>query len=138
MPPHWLPPGGKTKTPALVVSFDCETYPTETDQGEVHRLRCWDAVVRDRTGSSPKVPPIDHYAGETAAELAELLGLAAEVTPEVWALAHNLGFDLTVTALPVVLAARGWGLKFVNLGDETCIFCLERDKWKIVLTDSWS
>ncbi len=138
MPPHWLPPGGKTKTPALVVSFDCETVSVATDHGEVHRLRCWDAVVRDRTGTSSKSPPIDCYAGETAAELAELLELAAFQVPECWALAHNIGFDLTVTALPVVLAARGWELKFMNMGDESCTFALENDKHKLVLTDSWS
>jgi len=138
MPPHWLPPGGKTKTPPLVVSFDCETASVETDQGETHRLRCWDAVVRDRTGATSKVPPIDFYQGETAAELAELLELAAETVPECWALAHNLGFDLTVTALPVVLAARGWDLAFMNLGEESSCFSFQRDRHKLVLTDSWS
>ena len=138
MPPHWLPPGGKTRTPPLVVSFDCETYSEVTDKGETHRLRCWDAVVRDRTGGSSKSPPIDFYRGETAAELAELLELAAEQVPECWALAHNLGFDLAVSSLPVVLAARGWKLKFVNLGDESCVFSLEKDRHKLVLTDSWS
>jgi len=106
VPPHWLPPGGKTKTPPLVVSFDCETVSVATDHGEVHRLRCWDAVVRDRTGSSSKTPPIDFYQGETTAELADLLEDCAETVPECWALAHNLGFDLTVTSLPVVLIVR--------------------------------
>lgn len=90
MPAHWLPPGGRTKTPPLVVSFDCETVSVSTDKGEVHRLRCWDAAVRDRTGGGAKVPPVDFYAGETAAELAELLELAAEQVPECWALAHNI------------------------------------------------
>ena len=84
MLPHWLPPGGKTKTPPLVVSFDCETVSVETDKGEVHRLRCWDAAVRDRTGASSKSPPVDFYAGETAGELAELLELAAFQVPELW------------------------------------------------------
>src|SRR5271166_387734 len=138
MPPHWLPPAGRTKTPPLVVCFDTETRSEQTKRGEVHRLRCWDAVVRDRTGSSSKSPPIDFYAGETAGELAELLELATEATPEVWALAHNLGFDLTVTALPVVLAARGWEASFINLGQETCIFAMQKGKARLVLTDSWS
>ena len=87
---------------------------------------------------SSKSPPIDFYRGETAGELAELLELAAEQVPECWALAHNLGFDLAVSSLPVVLAARGWKLKFVNLGDESCVFSLEKDRHKLVLTDSWS
>jgi hypothetical protein len=138
MPPHWLPPAGKTKTPPLVVCFDTETKAEKTKRGEVHRLRCWDAVVRDRTGATQKNPPIDFYAGETAGELAELLECCSEVTSEVWALAHNLGFDLTVTALPVVLAGRGWKATFINLGQETCIFCMEKDKRRLVLTDSWS
>jgi hypothetical protein len=138
LPPHWLPPGGKTRTPPLVVSFDCETVSVDTDKGEVHRLRCWDAAVRDRTGGSAKVPPVDFYAGETTAELAELLESAAAQVTECWALAHNLGFDLTVTQLPVVLGARGWELKFMNMGDESCCFSLEKDKHKLVITDSWS
>jgi len=182
VPPHWLPPGGKTKTPPLVVSFDCETVSSipSTGSGEIHRLRCWDAIVRDRTISTTcnevtvkSFQPskasktslrsevnIAHYQGETAAELAELLEDCAETVPECWALAHNLGYDLTVTSLPVVLAARGWELKFLNLGDETCIFAFERGgrplgksrgpesgksgtattstKRKLLLTDSWS
>jgi hypothetical protein len=52
--------------------------------------------------------------------------------------AHNAGFDLTVTSLPMILADRGWAPKFVNIGDEACVFVFSRDKVKLVITDTWS
>lgn len=136
--PHWLSPGGRTKTPQLIVSFDTETSSSNRDGDEVMTLRCWDAVIRDRSAGDPALQSTVARGGETAADLAVLLEAAAHYHGECWAFAHNLGFDLTVTSLPMVLGERGWVTDFVSLGDEACVFVLELDDLRLVLTDSWS
>lgn len=136
--PHWLSPPGRTSTPRLVVCFDTETSTVQDGVDEVLRLRCWDAIVRARGGGGDGGSATRSVAGEDPAALADLLEACADQAGEAWALAHNLGFDLAVTSLPMVLADRGWQVKFMNLGDETCVFVLERDRAKLVLTDSWA
>lgn len=136
--PHYLADAGATRTPQLVVSFDTETSSERRGQDEVLRLRCWDAIVRDRAGGAGFRQQTVHRAGESAAGLANVLQAAADIEGEAWAFAHNLGFDLAVTSLPMVLAERGWDTDFVNLGDESCVFVMVRDRQKLVITDSWS
>lgn len=136
--PHWLAPAGATKTPQLIVSFDTETTSRKRGGDEVLTLRCWDAVVRDRAGGDGYRQETVTRAGESAQDLCNLLVGAAEMQGEVWAFAHNLGFDLTVTSLPMMLSERGWETDFVSIGDEACVFVLLRDRLKLVVTDSWS
>lgn len=122
----------------MVVCFDTETASVKRGGDEVLTLRCWDALVRYRC---PDHPPADWtvaYSGETAGDLAGVLEATAGVTSEAWCFAHNLGFDLTVTSLPMILSERGWLTDFCSLGDESTVFVLKRDRVKMVITDSWS
>ena len=136
--PHWLAPGGATSTPAVVVSFDTETRVNMKDGREFLTLRCWDATVRHRAAAPGDRDVITTWAGETAGELADTLTAAAAITGEAWCFAHNAGFDLTVTSLPMVLCDRGWKPDFVNIGDETCVFIMTGPVGRLVITDSWS
>lgn len=136
--PHWLAAAGKTKTPQLTVCFDTETRSERRGGDEVLTLRCWDAIVRRRAATDAAGGVSVAHAGESPLELAVLLETVAGVDGEAWAFAHNLGFDLTVTSLPMVLSERGWETDFVSLGDEATVFVLLRDACKLVITDSWS
>lgn len=138
MRPHWLASIGAAGTPGTVVSFDTETRVEVRAGAEVLKLRCWDAVLRRRNRPTPPQTTIAPVAGETAAELCDLLETAADVDGECWVFAHNLGFDLTVTSLPMMLTERGWESAFVNIGDESCTFTLTQPGRKLVITDSWS
>lgn len=136
--PHWLTGAGFGTTPPVTVCFDTETSSVTRDGSEVMTLRCWDAILRVRDAQRPLRTATHHHQGESAGELALLLEAATEAQGEAWCFAHNLGFDLTVTCLPMILAARDWEPRFVNIGDETCVFVLGRDSERLVITDSWS
>lgn len=136
--PHWLKPPGTVSTPAVAVSFDTETRVEHRDGQEIMILRCWDAIVRVRDQHTGHGDQQTLWAGGQAGELADVLQAAATITGEAWCFAHNAGFDLTVTSLPMVLAEQGWEPVFVNLGDETCVFSLRRRKERLVITDTWS
>ena len=138
MPPHWLHPGGRTTTPAVTVCFDTETASVKRGPDEVLTLRCWDALLRLRAIDGAPHGVTMPYSGEAAGGLADVLEAATGVTGEAWCFAHNLGFDLTVTSLPMVLCERGWGTDFVSLGDESTVFVLRHGKAKLVISDSWS
>lgn len=136
--PHWLRPPGKSSSPQVVVTFDTETRVQARDGVEVLVLRCWDAIVRQRDGIIAGGAVVDEPAGETPGGLADVIEAAAALQGEAWAFAHNCGFDLQVTSLPMILAERDWKPRFVNIGDETCVFSLARDGQRLVVTDSWS
>lgn len=136
--PHWLRAPGATKTPPVTVCFDTETLAGAIDGREVLTLRCWDAVLRVRGAGDSGGAGAWAHAGETPGGLADVIEAAAALAGEAWCFAHNAGFDLTVTSLPMVLAGRGWQPTFVNLGDETCVFALKLDRARLVITDTWS
>lgn len=136
--PHWLSPAGRSKSPTVTVCFDTETVAAVSDGNQVLRLRCWDAITRTRQAGLEDGSWCVHSKGEAAGQLAACLEAAAGVTGEAWAFAHNAGFDLTVTSLPMVLTFREWQPEFVNLGDETCVFVMKRDRQRLVITDTWS
>lgn len=135
---HWLRPGGRTTTPRVVVPFDTETQYEIRAGSEVLTLRCWDAIIRHRPAGGAGAGHVDHWDGETPLELAQTLQAASQLTGEAWCFAHNAGFDLTVTSLPMVLQELGWEPDFVNIGDETCVFALKREGAKLLITDTWS
>lgn len=122
----------------MIVSFDTETRAHRRDGDEVMTLRCWAAIVRQRGGPDGQDSLQVARNGTVAVDLAELLEAACSIEGEAWCFAHNLGFDLTVTSLPMVLAQRGWHTDFMNMGDESCMFVLSRDGQKLILSDSWS
>ena len=138
MPAHWMAPGGRTKTPPVTVCFDTETASADRGGDEVLTLRCWAAIVRLRGDGIQSHLTAASRQGVAAGELADVLEAAVAAHGEAWCFAHNLGFDLTVTSLPMVLLERGWRTDFVSLGDESTVFVLERDRDRLVITDSWS
>jgi hypothetical protein len=133
-----LAPSATTRTPAVVVVFDTETL--ERDEGDhtVQTLRCWDAVIRVRRPTAHDPGGESWHRGERAPALADVVEEAATLDREAWVIAHNVGFDLSVTSLPFILSERGWGLDAVHLGDESSWWVLSRDGHKVIITDSWS
>lgn len=136
--PHWLTVAGKTSTPKVVVSFDTETATSVRGGSEVMTLRCWDARVRVRDLDGDGHSWTKDYVGESAGDLVDVIEAAVELGGEAWVFAHNVGFDLTVTSLPMILTERGWESKFVNIGEESCVFVFAGPAGKLVITDSWS
>lgn len=136
--PHYLYTGAATWSPDVIVSFDTETRATAVGADEHQSLRCWSALTRIRHDACPHLPKTAATGGIDAGSLADVVEAAADITGEAWVFAHNLGFDLTVTALPFLLIERGWHLDGFHLGDESCWWALEMTGKRIVLTDSWS
>ena len=136
--PHWLTPTTTTKTPSVVVAFDTETSERDEVTHTVQLLRCWDAVVRVRHDTATATVGQTWHRGETSPALADVVEWASTLDREAWVIAHNVGFDLSVTSLPFILSERGWALDGVHLGDESCWWVLKRDDRRLVITDSWS
>lgn len=136
--PHWLQPAGKTTTPGVLVTFDTETRESPGDHRTVQTLRCWDAMVRVRHWRVGDPPRPVYCSGETAPQLADVVEEASALDREVWVVAHNVGFDLSVTSLPFLLAERGWSVDGLHLGDESSWWIMKNDDRRLVITDSWS
>src|SRR3981081_4156129 len=112
MPPppriHNLPHNSSERVPGRCLFFDTETRPSFDAGEERHTLRLWHAELVERRGPSRKKPRADAWSGHTAEQLAAAVEDACRYGETLWLWAHNLGFDLAVTQLPLVLVARGW------------------------------
>lgn len=136
--PHWLTVSSTGTTPTVLLTFDTETNTRRELGTEIMTLRCWDALVRIRRHGGLGGFDTEAFQGETPGGLVDVLESAADLTGEVWAFAHNLGFDLTVTNLPAILVERGWEVGFMSIGDESAVFVFSRDGQKLCVMDSWS
>jgi hypothetical protein len=138
VPLHWLRSNEKVWSPDAFVVFDTETSWLTEEKREVHVPRCWalDYVTRHlEEGTSDRH---ERYADVDICELAPTIDALAFRRPETWCFAHNLGFDLAVSALPERLSDLGWTVADFWLGDESTWVILKQRSRKLVLTDSWS
>ena len=104
VPPHWLRENARVWSPDNFIVFDTETSWLTEEKREVHTPRCWalDYVTRHlEEGPSARH---ERYADLDIRELAPTIDALAFRTRETWCFAHNLGFDLAVSALPERLA----------------------------------
>lgn len=105
---HRIGHNAREWSPSRVIFFDTETGSQADDYGQTLPLRSWEAcaVWRDK--------PEGHrhrerwQEGTTGLELAQWLESVVTTEKSVWLFAHNLGFDLTTTRLPLHMIRLGW------------------------------
>lgn len=137
-PPHWLRLNHATASPTRLLVFDTETTWERLNGTEIHRPRLWAALTITRHREGELIDERRAHHGSKMAELAALVDAYGQAHPEVWVFAHNLGFDLQVSALPDRLCSLGWELKDLWLGDESTWVVFTHGRHKIVATDTWS
>lgn len=136
--PHYLRSSAKDWTPRVIVSLDTETTEFPDNDRLVHIIKCWVAKWRIRYDPDYRWPSVKVGQGTEPTQCCDLIEQATEIDNEVWVFAHNLGFDLSTTSLPFILSERGWTIRDVHLGEESCWWALARNGKRLVLTDSWS
>jgi hypothetical protein len=138
IPQHWLRTNDKVSSPDVLICFDTETRWETGERSEYHAGRCWALSRTLRHDMEPDMPRQWKCSGTDFDNLAALVNDWTGRVKESWCFAHNLGFDLAVTALPVRLDRYGWQVADFWLGDESTWIILKKDKSKLILTDSWS
>lgn len=137
VPVHYLRPNETEWTPRCVIALDSETYTIEEDR-DVLALRCWCASRIDRIGGISDEQSVSHAQGQTARALAQTIDEWTVARPSIWLYAHNLGFDLTVTRLPIELASFGWTVTDFALDGRAPWVRLANGRRRITMADSWS
>ncbi|HVT14582.1 MAG TPA: hypothetical protein VHQ90_00175 [Thermoanaerobaculia bacterium] len=142
MPPppriHNLGHNRSEHSPPRVMFWDTETRPDQVDGGETHRLRLWCADLVERDGPTRKRPRATRWEGHTVAELCDAVEDASRGGRSLWMFAHNLGFDLAVTGLPVALGERGWEVTQHALTGASPWLRMKRGDRGITMVDSAS
>jgi hypothetical protein len=142
MPPppriHNLPHNSSERVPGRCLFFDTETRPRWDGGEERHTLRLWHAELVERRGPSRKRPRADTWSGHTAAQLGAAVADACRPKETLWCWAHNLGFDLAVTQLPLVLAEQGWEISTHALTGPSPWIRLRRAGRTLTMVDSAS
>lgn len=135
---HWLRENARNATPHRVLVFDTETRPLDDAHPEDQRLRLWAARMVRRHDLEPKLPRSETFQGTDASSLAAVIDAQAKRDRTTWLFAHNLSFDLAVTALPVELANRGWRLTEGALtSDSPWCRMVNKDR-RLTIADTWS
>lgn len=138
VPPHWLRRNEGTRTPHRVMIIDTETRPEYTAGAELHRLRWFHLRLTRRHVDNPRSPLSVDLAGNTAAELAQLVDELAIAKHSTWVYTHNLGFDLQVTGLPELLSELGWSIVDLGITGRSPWVRMAHGRRRLVLCDSTS
>lgn len=93
----------------MAAFLDSETRTVQAGADQVEQLRCWTARLvhrrhRRRAGETARAE------GTEPAQFAAVIDQWACTDKSLWLYAHNAGFDLVTTRLPVELARLGWEL----------------------------
>lgn len=126
------------RSPHRIVAWDTETTTIPEGRREVMPLRLWAAETVQRHGRRPTRPQRAIAEGVTALQLVEFLESTCRSRETVWAFAHNQGFDLAVTRLPLLLLRRGWTITAHALASDSPWARLARGGHRLVLADSTS
>jgi len=135
---HYLRENAQERTPHRVLVLDTETLPaSDADRGR-QVLRLWAAQLVRRHGRDPRRPRSETFEGRTAIDLARTISGLARSDATLWVFAHNLGFDLAVTDLPVHLVACGWTMTEGALTTDSPWMRMRYGSRRLTLADSWS
>lgn len=135
---HWLRENAQERSPFRVLVLDTETRPLDATAPGHEVLRLWCARLTRRKGDQPRLPRHQDFEGKTAAQLADLIDGLARADRTLWIMAHNLNFDLAVTALPVELCARGWRISEGALTTDSPWCRLVKGSRRLAVADTWS
>jgi len=120
-----------------VIGLDTETRRADGER-DIQVMRCWAATRIDRPGGLSAPESRVDASGHTPQGLAAQVDLWTRGRDTVWVYAHNVGFDLAVTRLPVELCALGWTVSDFALDGRSPWIRLAKGRSRITVADSWS
>lgn len=106
-PSHYLRPNEAEWSPPVVIYFDTEAWRQPAESGEKQTLRLW-AARRDIRRHPRLAGQVDRAHGTTAAQLAAQVDAWTAGHDTAWCYAHNLDYDLQLSAIIGQLGALGW------------------------------
>lgn len=136
--PHWLARNERVRSPDCLVVFDTETRWSSEERYELHRPRCWAAICVIRHEKEPDREWVRSISGTSMADLSRTVDSWGRERKETWVYAHNVGFDLAISALPLHLLDLGWQVGDFWLGPEVSWLVFRAGDHKVVITDSFS
>lgn len=138
VPIHHLRPNETVWTPPTVAFIDTEARWTQAGDLETQTMRLWCGLLVDRRQIKHKDPGRHWGHGDTPAELADWVESCFVGRDTVWCYCHNLNYDVSISALPLRLAERGWEIRDFSVRAGAPWFRIGRRHKSLTLADSWS
>lgn len=136
VPIHYLRAAKTDWSPPAIYVLDTETRTIREGDTEIETLRLWCAKIVDRRHPVGVNRESRWTRGTTAVGLARSVTNAAASRPTLWLFAHNLGFDLVTTRLPLHLLGLGWQVGDFALNSDTPFMRLHKGKQSLTMVDS--
>lgn len=135
---HYLRNNDKVWSPAHVIIWDTETRTIPNTEPEIEALRLWCATSIDRRDPKSGRARQAWGSGTTGEDLGAWIEEVTRGRDTTWMFAHNLGFDLSTTRLPMVLANLGWSITDAAVGGRAPWMRLSKGSKRLCLVDSGS
>jgi hypothetical protein len=135
---HYVKPNERNWSPSSLIFLDTETETATDGETEIETLRLWCARYTDRKRVKKTEPRHVTGWGHDSTSLAAWVDHQTRNRETVWLYAHNLGFDLTTTRLPVHLVQLGWTVTDASVGGKAPWMRLAKGRRILTMLDSWS
>lgn len=137
-PVHYLRANERNWSPPSVIYLDTETRTEPRGDDDVEVLRLWVARFTDRRTSKGTAERHETGWNHSAVELARWVNHVTRNRETVWLYAHNLGFDLSTTRLPLFLCRLGWEIRDAAIGGKAPWIRVGKGNRVLTMLDSWS
>lgn len=135
---HRLKHNAREWSPRRCIFFDTETGMEEDETGANLPLRSWEACAHWRDKPEGNKLRERWFGGRTGLELAHMLDQVVTSEQATWVWAHNLGFDLTTTRLPLHLTRMGWQWTMGTITSDSPWLAFAKGNRTLRLVDSHS
>lgn len=135
---HWVRPNEANRYPRRLIVLDSEAETEWTKNRERHRLRCVVASCDSIDRVSLEPVKTEWHEGTDPAELWRWVDERTRSNERTVLFAHNLGYDVRLTAALVELPALGWELTAFSLDSYRCWARWRRGKRSLVMVDLFS
>lgn len=136
VPIHYLRAASTSWSPPAIYVLDTETRTITEGDTQIEALRLWCAKIVDRHGPVTNNRLGQWTKGTNPVGLARSVTNATAKRPTLWLFAHNLGFDLVTTRLPLHLIAQGWEVGDFALNSDTPFMRLHQGHRSLTMVDS--
>lgn len=135
---HYLRGNASEWVPRHLLFIDTETRGEAHGPDQLLRMRLWCGGAVDRATRAPEALGVQTAVGADRQSLAKWVDGRTVGHPTTWLYAHNLGFDLTVSALPDQLHRLGWKATRPILAARNVTLRMAKGTKRLALCDSTS
>lgn len=132
----WVRRNDTARQPNAHLVFDTEAFRTVTPSGETQTFRCAVAAFTHRLTNADPWEPTKWARFESAEDLWGWVHRLKKGHGRIVVVAHNLAYDVRISAAMPILTGLGWTMEPPNIGPHRATFRFTMGRRSLVMIDS--